>query len=88
MGPFPVEARELNFLILAVNYFTKWVEAEAVARITAKRVHRFYWRNIIFRFGLRGVIVSYDGTQFSSSSIIEFCKGLGIKNQYILVERL
>lgn len=30
--------------------------------------------------------MSYKGTQFSSSSMVEFCKHLDIQNQFILVE--
>ena len=77
---------QLKFLIVAVDYFTKWVEAEAVSRISADRVRRFYWRCIICRFGLPRVIVSDNGAQFASASVVEFCKELGIQNKFISVE--
>ena len=86
MGPFPVAPGQLKFLIVAVDYFTKWVEAEAVSRISADRVRRFYWRSIICRFGLPRVIVSDNGAQFASTSVVEFCKDLGIQNRFISVE--
>lgn len=42
VGPFPLAPGQLEFLIVGVDYFTKWIEAEAVAKITAERVRKFY----------------------------------------------
>ena len=38
VGPFPTAIRQLKFLIMGIDYFTKWVEAEALATITEKNV--------------------------------------------------
>ena len=38
MGSFPIAVRQLKFLIVGIDYFTKWVEAEALATITEKNV--------------------------------------------------
>ena len=38
MGLFPTVIRQLKFLVVGINYFTKWVEAEALATITKKNV--------------------------------------------------
>ncbi|KAL0398238.1 UNVERIFIED_CONTAM: hypothetical protein Sradi_2167100 [Sesamum radiatum] len=47
VGPFPQATGQRKFLIVAVDYyFTKWVEAEALAKITEKEVIRFLWKNI------------------------------------------
>ena len=77
---------QLKFLIVAVDYFTKWVEAEIVARILAEKVRKFYWKNIICRFGLPGIIVSDNGAQFASTSVVDFCRDYGIKNRFTSVE--
>ena len=34
MVPFPIAVRKLKFLVVGIDYFTKWVEAEALATIT------------------------------------------------------
>ena len=60
-GPFPVAAGGLKFLIVAIDYFTKWIEAKAVASITGSQVKRFVWDNIVCRFGLPGEIISDNG---------------------------
>ena len=38
MGPFPIAMRQLKFLIIDIDYFTKCVEVEALATITEKNV--------------------------------------------------
>jgi len=38
MGPFPIVMRQLKFLIVGIDYFTKWIKAEALATITEKNV--------------------------------------------------
>ena len=38
MGPFPIVIRQLKFLMVDIDYFTKWLEAKALATITEKNV--------------------------------------------------
>ena len=45
MGPFQTALRQLKFLVVGIDYFTKWVEAEALATITKKNIRSFVWRN-------------------------------------------
>ena len=60
-GPFPIAVRWLKFLIVGIDYFTKLVEAEALATITEKNVCNFVWKNIICRYGIPRVFVSDNG---------------------------
>ncbi|GKD21103.1 reverse transcriptase domain-containing protein [Tanacetum coccineum] len=57
-GPFLEEPRKVKFLIVAMDYFTKWIEAKPVATITGNQVKKFVWDNIVCRFGLLGEIIS------------------------------
>ena len=41
LGPFPLAIRQMKYLIVAIEYFTKWIEAEPVAQITAHKVQHF-----------------------------------------------
>ena len=41
MGPFLTAVRQLKFLVVGIDYFTKWVEAEALATITEKNILNF-----------------------------------------------
>ena len=82
MGSFLIAMRQLKFLIVGINYFTKWVEAKALATITEKNVRNFVWRCIICRFGIPRVFISDNGRQFNNVSFRDFCSQLGIKNHY------
>ncbi|XP_057250719.1 uncharacterized protein LOC125497729 [Beta vulgaris subsp. vulgaris] len=61
LGPFPPASGQRKFLIVAIDYFTKWTEAEPLASITDKQVQLFIWRNIITRFGIPRALVSDNG---------------------------
>ena len=78
MGPFLIALRQLKFLIVDIDYFTKWVEAEALATITEKNARSFVWRNIICRYGIPRVLVSDNGKQFDNNSFMDFCSQLRI----------
>ena len=52
MGPFPVGTKQAKFLVVAIDYFTKWVEAEPLATISKKNVKSFVWKAVICRFGI------------------------------------
>ncbi|XP_050258937.1 uncharacterized protein LOC126703927 [Quercus robur] len=52
LGPFPLGVRQMKFLVVGIDYFTKWVEAEPLAHITQQNVKNFVWKNIVCRFGV------------------------------------
>ena len=82
MGPFPTALRQLKFLVVDINYFTKWVEAEPLATIMEKSIRTFVWRNIICRYGIPRVLVSDNGKQFDNSAFRDFRSELSIKSHY------
>jgi hypothetical protein len=41
-----------TFTIVAVLYFMKWVEAKPVTNITSSTIKKFFWQNIIYRYGI------------------------------------
>ena len=51
-----------------MDYFTKWVEAEALANIRDVDVKKFVWRNIVTRFRVPESLVSNNGLQFDSKT--------------------
>ena len=61
MGPFPTALRQLKFLVVGIDYFTKWVEAEPLATITEKNIRAFLRKNIVWRYGILRVLVSDNG---------------------------
>ena len=73
---------QCKFIIVAVDYFTKWAEAEPLATITEQKIRNFVWRAIVCRFGIPRALVSDNGKQFDNAKFRDFCAELGIKNYY------
>lgn len=62
MVPFPPVLGGLQFLIVAIDYFTKWSEAEPLAPVIGKQMIKFMWKNILTRFGTPKVLTSKNST--------------------------
>ena len=68
LGPFPRATGNRQFVLVAVDYFTKWVEAEALANIQDVDVKKFVWKNIVMRFGVPDPLITDNGLQFDSKA--------------------
>ena len=79
LGPLPEAPGKVKFVIVAIDYFTKWTEAKPLAKTTGKEVKKFVWENIVCRFGLPGVIVTDNGTNFIHDPFKSWCAKLKIK---------
>ena len=82
LGPFPRATGNRRFVLVVVDYFTKWAEAEALANIWDVDVKKFIWKNIITRFGVLNTLISDNGMQFDSRVFCDSCRDLGIINRY------
>ena len=82
ISPFPRATGNRRFILVVVDYFTKWVEAEALANIRDVDTKKFVWRNIVTNFGVTESLVSDNGLQFDSKTFYKFCSDLDIKNKY------
>lgn len=49
VGPIPSRPSQKKFLLVAVDYFSKWVKVE-VAKITENVILQFLWKNIVCRY--------------------------------------
>ncbi|GAV59167.1 rve domain-containing protein/RVT_3 domain-containing protein [Cephalotus follicularis] len=81
VGSLPVATGQRKFLIVAVDYFTKWVEAEPLATITEKNTESFVWKSMICRFRVPRVIVSDNGKQFDCQDFHDFYKEWRIEHR-------
>jgi hypothetical protein len=52
VGSLPTAQGNCKFAAIAVDYFTMWVEAKALANITTPTIQKFFWKTIIYRFGV------------------------------------
>jgi hypothetical protein len=82
LGPLLPVQGNLKYVVVAVEYFSKWIEAKPLATITSATVQKFLRQNIVCRFGVPKPITVDNGTQFDAESFKVFCDQIG-KN-YIL----
>jgi ribonuclease HI len=62
LGPLPPAQGNLRYVVVAVEYFSKWIEAKPLATITSATVQKFFWQNIVCRFGVPKAITVDNGT--------------------------
>lgn len=74
----PKGKSQIQYAIVAVDYFTKWVKAKALATITTEAITDFIWKNIICKFGLPRVFVAELGKHVDSAEFKEYCNPKGI----------
>ena len=78
-GPFSSSFGNL-YILLAVDYVSKWVEAIACPRNDASTVVGFIQRNILSRFGAPGIIISDKGSHFANKVLAKLMNRYGIKH--------
>lgn len=76
--PFPMAIGQRKFLVVVVDYFSKWVEAMSLAKIDEGNIINFLWKYICCRFGIPRILVSDNGTQFMGVSICAWCNNMKI----------
>ena len=60
----PTTSNGHRFILVTVDYFTKWVEVESYAKLGVKQVAKFIKRNLFYRYGIPHHTVSDNGVQF------------------------
>ncbi|XP_072052109.1 uncharacterized protein [Arachis hypogaea] len=86
LGPFPKAPGQVKFLLVSIDYFSKWIEAQPLAHITAEKVRSFLWKNIICRYGIPREIISDNGRQFTDHKLAAFLTNFNIKHHFSSVE--
>ncbi|KAG7585621.1 Retrotransposon gag domain [Arabidopsis thaliana x Arabidopsis arenosa] len=82
IGPMHRSTRDVQYLLVLTDYFSKWIEAEAYISIQDSVVKTFLWKHIICRYGVPYEIVTDNGPQFISNDFEDFCSAWGIKLSY------
>ena len=79
MGPFPLSFGNL-YILLIVDYVSKWVEAIACPRNDANTVMGFIQRNILSRFGALRTIISDEGNHFENKLFAKLMSRYGVRH--------
>ena len=82
MGPLPRTKNGKLYILVAIDYMSRWVEALSVARVNEKTVTRFVYTHICCRFGTPLEIVSDNGPGFRKGLLTEVCEELNISHRH------
>ena len=58
----PLAQGNYQYAVVAVEYFTKWIEAKPITNMSSFMMKNFLWQNIICRFGVPRHIIVDNGT--------------------------
>ena len=87
LGPYTPATGQRRYVFVAVDYFSKWVEAEAVRGIKTSDVRQFIWKNLITRFGVPQAMVFDNGPQFETPHLRKWLEDQGIAHCFASVGR-
>ncbi|KAG1946508.1 interleukin-1 receptor accessory protein-like 1-A [Pimephales promelas] len=79
LGPFPITDAGNRFVLVAMDYFTKWPEAYAVPDQSASTMAQRLVDEMFARFGVPDKLHSDQGRNFESRLFSEVCQRLGVK---------
>ncbi|CAI8600416.1 unnamed protein product [Vicia faba] len=68
------------FILVAIDYFIKWVEAASFASVIKNVVVRFIKQNLICRYGIPERIITDNGTNFNNTMITALCEQFKIQH--------
>ncbi|KAL4347377.1 hypothetical protein GQ457_17G007900 [Hibiscus cannabinus] len=80
MGPFPSSHGDL-YILLAVDYVSKWVEAIATPKNDAKTVMKLLHKNIFTRFGVPRALISDEGSHFDNKLTAKALQRYGVRHR-------
>ncbi|KAJ9558521.1 hypothetical protein OSB04_013135 [Centaurea solstitialis] len=80
MGPFPI-SNNCSYILVAVDYVSKWVEAMACHSNDAKTVIKFLQKQIFSRFGTPRALISDEGTHFINKMLEEVLEKYDIRHR-------
>ena len=80
MGPFP-PSNGKQYILVAVDYMSKWVEAIATSMNDSRTVIKFLKSNIFSRFGVPRALLSDGGTHFVNQYVEKLLTSYGVKHK-------
>jgi hypothetical protein len=80
-GPLPITSNNNRYIIVAMDYFTKWPEAKAIADIKAETVAKFIYEEIICRHGTPEELLSDRGLSFMNQVVDQLCAKFQVKHR-------
>ena len=81
IGAFePKASNGHRFILVAIDYFTKWVKATSYASVTRSMVIRFIKKEIIYHYELPRKIITDNATNLNYKMMKEMCEDFKIQH--------
>jgi hypothetical protein len=84
VGPLPETSKQNKYMVVAIEYLTKWVEVRALDKATAENVANFIYENIICRHSTPKIILTDQGSHFKNKLVDELCNKFRIEHRLSL----
>jgi hypothetical protein len=75
----PSSSGQHKWILVATDYFTKWIEAIPTRNATHQVIMKFIYENILSRFGCPKRLVTDNATDFKADALVDMCKSMGIQ---------
>ena len=85
LGSFPISPKQKKFIIVTIDHFIKWIEVEAVSMIMEAKIRSFFYKEIIYRFGIPHTLITDNRKQFNNFKFKQFCSEFKIKLRFTSV---
>jgi hypothetical protein len=69
-----------EFILVAIDYFTKWVEACSFKNVTQVAVTRFVKNNIICRYGMPEMLITDNASNLNNRMMDQLCQQFKIQH--------
>ncbi|XP_039686367.1 uncharacterized protein [Medicago truncatula] len=75
----PTSSKGYRYILVGIDYFTKWIEAIPLKDVTQEEVISFIQKFIIYRFGIPETITTDQGSVFTGRKMVKFAEDTGFK---------
>ena len=79
VGPFKNARGSMTHLLVAVDKFTKWIEARPIKKLDGPTAVRFI-KDIVVRYGMLNNIITDNDTNFAKGALTQYCSVSGIRH--------
>jgi hypothetical protein len=76
----PKASNDHRFILVAIDYFTKWVKVASYANVTRQMVTQFIKKEIICRYGIPSKIITDNANNLNNTMMKELCEEVNIEH--------
>src|SRR2546430_1193006 len=76
---YPLASNGHEFIVVAIDYFSRWIEAQSYKKLGEKQMANFIEKTIFCRYGIPHHIVTDNGVQFQGE-VTELLKRYGVEH--------